>query len=127
MAWQGSAAGMPPTIAEVDRTLSSIRRPRRERRVARPLHPPDVSARTAEPELCGWGCGARLVIGQLHSCGGAAERRLARPPASPELTFGPPAPETCLWCGIPLMLAAGESHSCGGRDVAENASADEAI
>ena len=47
--------------------------------------------------------------------------------ASPELTFGPPAPETCLWCGIPLMLAAGESHSCGGRDVAENASDDEAV
>ena len=73
------------------------------------------------------GVRAPLVIGQPHSCGGAAERRLPRPPASPELPFGPPAPEPCPWCGIPLMLAAGESHSCGGRDVVENANDKEDI
>ena len=59
MAWQVSAASMPPSIAEVDRTLSSIRRSRRERRVARSPNPPEVTVRTAEPELCGWGCGPR--------------------------------------------------------------------
>ena len=127
MAWQVSTASMLPTTAEVDRTLSLIRRSRRERRVARPPNPPEVPVRTAEPELCGWGCGARLVLGQSHSCGCAADRRLLGPPASPDSTFGPPAPEPCTWCGLPLMLATGESHICGGRDVAGDANDNDAI
>ena len=127
MAWQVSTASVLPTTAEVDRILSSIRRSRRERRVARPPNPPEVPVRTAEPELCGWGCGARLVLGQSHSCGCAAERRPLGPPASPDSTFGPPAPEPCTWCGLPLMLATGESHICGGRDVAGDANDNDAI
>ena len=127
MAWQVSTGSVLPTTAEVDRILSSIRRLRRERRVARPPNPPEVPVRTAEPELCGWGCGARLVLGQSHSCGCAAERRLLGPPASPDSTFGPPAPEPCTWCGLPLMLATGESHTCGGRDVAGDANDNDAI
>ena len=127
MAWQGSAARMPPSVAEVDRTLSSMRRSRRERREPRPPIPLEAPVRPAEQGLCIWGCGARLVPGQFHSCGNTAERRLPRPPASPALTFGPPAPELCPWCGLPLMLADGESHACGGRAVAETANDDEDI
>ena len=127
MAWQGSAARMPPSVAEVDRTLSSMPRSRRERREPRPPIPLEAPVRPAEQGLCIWGCGARLVPGQFHSCGNTAERRLPRPPASPALTFGPPAPELCPWCGLPLMLADGESHACGGRAVAETANDDEDI
>ena len=115
---------MPPSIAEVDRTLSSMRRSRRERRVPRPSIPLEVPVRPAEPELCIWWCGARHVSGQLHSCGGAAERRLPRPPASPDLTFGPPAPEFCGWCGLPFVAS---ERVCGGRDSAEIDLADENI
>ena len=125
LAWQVNAARMPPSIAEVDRTLSSMRGSRRERRVPRLPHPREVPVQPAEPELCIWGCGARHVSGQLHFCGGAADRRLPMPPASPDFPFGPPAPELCGWCGLPLMLADGELHCCGGRDVAETANEDD--
>ena len=118
---------MRPSLAEVDRTLSLMPRSRRERREPRPPIPLEAPVRPAEQGLCIWGCGARLVPGQFHSCGNTAERRLPRPPASLALTLGPPAPEPCTWCGLPLMLATGESHIWGGGDVAGDANDNDAI
>ena len=124
LAWQVDATGRPPSSAEVDRKLVSMRRAPRERRLARPRNLPAVPVRPAEPESCIW-CGVGFVPGQReHICGNSGERRLPKPPTPLGLPIGPPAPESCIWCGLPFVP--GEVlHSCGGRGAAENNSDDE--